>query len=112
MNISLPSYSLRRLLHVLFTHNSRTIYGGYTDDNYTFIVSLQSDYYSIQLRCVAFPFLVFRLQRYYNFLTYARERGTFWHESGQNDTQGGQNGTKMDNLAGIEGLARRLQYSR
>ena len=29
---------------------------------------------------------------------------TKWHENGQF-------GTKMDNLAGIEGLARRLQYS-
>ena len=25
--------------------------------------------------------------------------------------KGGQNGTKVDNLAGMEGLARRLQYS-
>ena len=104
MNISRPSYRIRRTLHVQSTYNLRTIYGGYTDDNYTFIVSLQSDYYSIQLRCVAFPFLVFRLQRYNNFLTYARERWTKWHK-------GGQFGTKMDKMAGMEGLARRLQYS-
>jgi hypothetical protein len=28
------------------------------------------------------------VQRYNNFLTYARERWTFWHRGGQNDTQG------------------------
>ena len=51
-----------------------------------------------------------RVQRYNNFLIYARERWTFWHGGGQNDTQGGQNGTKVDKMAGMEGLARRLQF--
>ena len=45
-------------------------------------------------------------------MTYARERWTFWHRGEQNDTEGGQNGTKVDNLAGMEGLARRLQFKR